>query len=59
MPKRTSPTKTPAKREVKPAPSYLPDDGPLTPEQTKELQAGAYRFSLRPMGPPRRIKSLF
>ena len=44
---------------AKPIPSYAPDDGPLTPEQTRQLQEEAYRLSPTPVGPPRRIKSLF
>lgn len=59
MPKRTSPGKTPAARAAKPGLSYPPDDGPLTLDQTKQIQAEADRLSTRPMGPPRRIKSLF
>ena len=60
MSKRNSPTEIPpAHRQAKPAPGYAPDDGPLTPEQTKQLQDEAYRLSPRPVGPPRRIKSLF
>ena len=38
---------------------YEPDDGPLTPEQTQEIQQMAYKLDPMPIGPPREIKHLF
>ena len=60
MRKRNTPAGIPSTHsQAKPAPGDAADDGPLTPEQTKQLQEEAYRLSSRPVGPPRRIKSLF
>ena len=48
-----------AKMAQETIPMYEPDDGPLTPEQTKALQQEAHETSRRPVGPPRKIKHLF
>jgi len=57
--RRKLPARIPAARAAKPEPSYPPDDGPFTPEQTREIQEAADRLAPMPVGPPRSIKWLF